>query len=92
MFRKTTLKELVATKKEGSAYRVVDDVVYGRLGSASWYTNLDYRQRHEELILFKRYSPEEYPKYDNYDAIEVGKDERNPEWIMTERWVCRLPS
>ena len=66
-------KELVATKKEGSAYRIVDGVVYGRLGSASWYTNLDYRQRHEDLILYKRYTPEEYPKYDNYDAIEVSK-------------------
>ncbi len=66
-------KELVATKKEGSAYRIVDGVVYGRLGSACWYTNLDYRQRHEELILFKRYSPEEYPHYDNYDAIEVSR-------------------
>lgn len=66
-------KELVATKKEGSAYRIVDGVVYGRLGSASWYTNLDYRQRHEELILYKSYSPAEYPKYDNYDAIEVSK-------------------
>ena len=65
--------ELVATKKEGSAYRIVDGVVYGRLGSASWYTNLDYRQRHEELILYKSYSPEEYPKYDNYEAIEVSK-------------------
>lgn len=66
-------EELVATKKEGSAYRVVNGVVMGRLGSAAWYTNLDYRQRHEELILYKRYKPEEYPHYDNYDAIEVSK-------------------
>ncbi|MCY3864638.1 MAG: modification methylase, partial [Chloroflexi bacterium] len=41
-------------------------------------TNLDYRQRHEELILFKRYSPEGYPKYDNYDAIEVSKTAEIP--------------
>jgi len=68
----------VATKKEGSAYRIVDGVVYGRLGSACWYTNLDYRQRHEELILYKRYSPEEYPHYDNYDAIEVSKTAEIP--------------
>ncbi|MDE2775965.1 MAG: adenine-specific methyltransferase EcoRI family protein [Chloroflexota bacterium] len=71
-------KELVATKKEGSAYRIVDGEVYGRLGSACWYTNLDYRQRHEELILYKRYSPQEYPKYDNYDAIEVSKTAEIP--------------
>ena len=30
-------------------------------------------KRHKELTLFKRYTPAEYPKYDNYDAIEVGK-------------------
>jgi len=71
-------KELMDTKKEGSAYRIVDGVVYGRLGSACWYTNLDYRQRHEELILWKKYSPEEYPKYDNYDAIEVSKTAEIP--------------
>ena len=65
-------EELFATKKEGSAYKMVDGVVKGRLGSASWYTNLDYRQRHEDLILYKKYSPEDYPKYDNYDAIEVS--------------------
>lgn len=38
-----------------------------------WFTNLDHDKRHEELILYKRYTPEEYPHYDNYDAIEVGK-------------------
>lgn len=43
------------------------------LGNICWYTNLDHRKRHEELDLVCRYSPEEYPKYDNYDAIDVGK-------------------
>ena len=38
-----------------------------------WYTNLDIPKRHEEFTLFKRYRSEEYPKYDNYDAIEVSK-------------------
>ena len=38
-----------------------------------WFTNLDYPERHEELDLYKRYTPEEYPKYDNYDAINVDK-------------------
>jgi len=46
---------------------------YAKLGFARWFTNLDYKQRYEDLILFKRYSPEEYPRYDNYDAIEVSK-------------------
>ena len=38
-----------------------------------WFTNLDYPQRHEDLDLYKRYTAEEYPKYDNYDAINVDK-------------------
>ena len=66
-------QELTATKKEGSAYRLVDGVVKGRLGNAAWFTNLDHDKRHEELILYKRYSPEEYPTYDNYDAINVDR-------------------
>ncbi|MCF0209951.1 MAG: adenine-specific methyltransferase EcoRI family protein [Bacteroidales bacterium] len=43
-----------------------------RVKGVRWFTNLDHKKRHEELILYKKYSPEEYPKYDNYDAIEVG--------------------
>ena len=38
-----------------------------------WLTNLDHNKRHEELILYKNYSEEEYPHYDNYDAINVNK-------------------
>lgn len=41
--------------------------------NVAWFTNLDIAKRHEELILFSRYTPEQYPKYDNYDAIEVTK-------------------
>ena len=38
-----------------------------------WLTNLDIKKRHEELILVKRYSPDSYPAYDNYDAVEVSQ-------------------
>jgi hypothetical protein len=38
-----------------------------------WYTNLDTTKRHEKLTLYKKYTPEEYPKYVNYEAIEVSK-------------------
>ncbi len=38
-----------------------------------WFTNLDIKKRHEELVLVKRYNPEKFPKYDNYDAINVDK-------------------
>jgi hypothetical protein len=43
------------------------------LGNGCWFTNLDIAKRHEKLILYKKYSPEEYPTYANYNAIEVGK-------------------
>ena len=38
-----------------------------------WFTNLDHRKRHEVLPLYKKYTTEEFPRYDNYDAIEVSK-------------------
>jgi hypothetical protein len=38
-----------------------------------WFTNLDIAKRHKELILYRKYDPEEYPTYDNYNAIEVSK-------------------
>lgn len=44
-----------------------------RVSGVNWFTNLDHNKRHEELDLYKTYSPEEYPKYDNYDAINVDK-------------------
>ena len=46
-----------------------------KFGNVGWYTNLDFQARHEELILYKKYygNEEEYPKYDNYDAINVDK-------------------
>ena len=38
-----------------------------------WFTNLDHKKRHENIILYKHYSPEEYPHYVNFDGIEVSK-------------------
>ena len=49
-----------------------------RVSSVCWFTNLDHSKRHEDLILYKKYTAGEYPKYDNYDAIEVSK-------------VCEIP-
>jgi hypothetical protein len=43
------------------------------LGNACWFTNLDIAKRHEDLVLFKNYTPQQYPTYDNYDAIEVKR-------------------
>ncbi len=44
-----------------------------RMGNICWYTNLDTERRHEDITLFRPYSPEKYPKYDNFDAIEVSR-------------------
>jgi hypothetical protein len=43
-----------------------------------WFTNLEIKKRHEDLMLYKNYSPEWYPKYDNYDAINVDKTKDIP--------------
>ncbi len=49
-----------------------------RVSGVHWFTNLDHNKRHEDLILYKPYTPEDYPKYDNYDAINVNKTKEIP--------------
>ena len=51
---------------------------YINVKGVRWFTNIDYEKRHEDLILYKHYTPEEYPKYDNYDAINVNKTAEIP--------------
>ena len=46
--------------------------------NVTWFTNLDINKRHEDLILFKSYDKTSYPKYDNYDAINVDKVKEIP--------------
>ena len=46
---------------------------YIKVPAICWFTNLDHNKRHEELDLVCRYYDEEYPTYDNYNAIDVGK-------------------
>ncbi len=50
-----------------------------RVAGVQWFTNMDLPKRHENLILVEKYSPERYPHYDNYDAIEVSKTSDIPE-------------
>ena len=52
---------------------------YIRVKGVRWYTNMDYVERHTDLDLWKRYTPEEYPHYDNYNAIEVSATADIPE-------------
>lgn len=51
---------------------------YIRVKGVRWFTNLDYLEHHEKLDLYKQYNPEDYPKYDNFDAINVGKTSSIP--------------
>ncbi len=44
-----------------------------RVSTSCWYTNLKVKRHSEEIILYKRYSPAEYPKYDNFNGINVNK-------------------
>lgn len=57
---------------KASGYRVDENgIKYIRVKGVRWWTNIDYPQRHEDLILYKKYNPDDYPKYDNCDAINV---------------------
>lgn len=48
-------------------------VKWRRMGNICWFTNLDYEERYEDIILYKTYDPNIYPKYDTYNAYEVSK-------------------
>ncbi len=50
-----------------------------RVKGVRWFTNLDHAKRHEDLILYRKYTPSEYPKYDNYDAINVDRVQDIPD-------------
>ena len=52
---------------------------YIRVKGVRWFTNIDVPSRHEKLYSYKKYTPEEFPHYDNYDAIEVSKVINIPE-------------
>ncbi|MBV6491809.1 MAG: hypothetical protein CNCCGFBP_02460 [Fimbriimonadaceae bacterium] len=65
---------------EAAGFRVDENgVKYIRVKGVRWFTNMDFKERHQDITLFKKYSPEAYPAYDNYDAIEVGKVADIPE-------------
>jgi len=53
--------------------KIVDGIQYFSMGRIMWFTNLDTEKRHQEMTLYKKYSPEEFSKYDNYDILNVDK-------------------
>ena len=59
-------------------YDEIRDGVYMKNVPSIWYTNIETPKRYWELDLWKEYSPDEYPRYDNYDAIEVSKTAEIP--------------
>lgn len=65
-------EHVVKEKKEGSAWKVVNGEVMGR-AQACWFTNIPHSKCNIPLDLYKKYNPKDYPKYDNYDAINVDK-------------------
>jgi hypothetical protein len=58
---------------EGEKFEKIVEGVKLKHIMACWYTNLETSKRHQKMMLYKPYIPEEYPKYDNFDAIDVGK-------------------
>ena len=63
----TWIKEFIQPNKE-----------IKKFGNICWFTNIEHNRRNQPLDLYKKYSNEDYPKYDNYDAIECGRMENLP--------------
>ena len=54
-------------------HKIENGKKYAFVAGVVWWTNLNHNRRNEPLVLYKKYIPQDYPKYDNYDAIEVAK-------------------
>lgn len=53
--------------------------LFWRVNGVRWFTNIEHKKRNTPIDIYKTYSAENYPKYDNYDAIECGKVTDIPE-------------
>ena len=73
---------------ENERFEKREDGLYKQVNSVCWFTNLENTSNKEELIAIRTYNPTEYPKYENYDAIEVGRMENFP---MDYDGVCGIP-
>jgi hypothetical protein len=54
-------------------HKIEGEEKYAFVASTIWYTNLEHNKRFQEIILHKKYQIEDYPKYENYDAINIDK-------------------
>lgn len=73
------------------------DKTIQKFGNKLWFTNIDMKKRHEKLTLKKKYTPNEFQKYDNYDALNVDKVADIPcdyceSWEVTEEEFKNLPT
>lgn len=60
-------------------HKIVDGKKMVRVSTSCWFTNMEVSKHKEDLILYKKYTPEEYPKYENYDAINVDSFKEIPD-------------
>lgn len=73
------VKKFEVKGDNGKAYFCTrEEKWFQKFGNVGWFTNLDHDKRHESFTLKKKYSPDEYPHYDNYDAIEVSEVKNIP--------------
>jgi len=72
------------TEKTG---KIVEGKKFAFVKSVVWFTNLDTPKRREKIDLYKKYNPEEYPTYDNYNAINIDKVSEIPEDYYGEMGV-----
>ena len=88
MVYKTTYPNLLEANRKFVIWKWYNpDEWYVKVPAISWFTNLDIKKRHEDLIMYKKYNSEDNPKYDNFDAINVDKVSDIPfdyDWII---WV-----
>lgn len=88
MVYKTTYPNLLEANRKFVIWKWYNpDEWYVKVPAICRFTNLDIKKRHEDLIMYKKYNSEEYPKYDNYEAIDVNKISEIPidyNWTM---WV-----
>lgn len=74
MVFKTTYPNILEANRQYVRNKGYDpDKNYVKTPAIAWFTNLDIQKRHEPLDLYKVYNAEEYPQYDNYNAIEVSR-------------------
>lgn len=67
------VEESIYDASKGSVNRIENGICYVGVMMVTWFTNLNHKKRNTPIDLYKYYNEEEYPKYDNYDAINVNK-------------------